>query len=168
MADESAASGRGSAGTGGPEGGPGAEAHPPLPPFAERHVGGLLNHAAQAVQGLANEALEPLGIEIRHFIVLKLLAEAGPLSQHAIGHQLRIDRTTMVSLIDELEAAGHVRRERNPRDRRAYAVTPTRPGLALQARAQEALDDCDRRFLAPLSASERRQLRELLVRLVRR
>jgi DNA-binding MarR family transcriptional regulator len=41
--------------------------------------------------------------------------EGGLLSQQVIGERLRIDRTTMVSLIDSLEQAGYVKRERNPR-----------------------------------------------------
>jgi DNA-binding MarR family transcriptional regulator len=50
-------------------------------------------------------------------------SERGSLSQQAIGERLRIDRTTMVALIDDLERGGYVKRERNPHDRRAYVIT---------------------------------------------
>src|SRR5947209_18060967 len=90
--------------------------------------GGLLFLASQAAQQLANERLSPLGITAREFGVLTLLARAGQLSQQAIGEQLRIDRTTMVAIVDALEQAEFGRRGRNPSDRRAVAVTPLPQG----------------------------------------
>ena len=43
---------------------------------------------------------------------------------------MRVDRTTMVAIVDELEAAGFVDRQRNPEDRRAYALEATDAGRA--------------------------------------
>jgi DNA-binding MarR family transcriptional regulator len=45
-----------------------------------------------------------------------------------------------VALIDDLERAGYVKRERNPDDRRAYVITLTAAGRKMQARADEAVD----------------------------
>jgi DNA-binding MarR family transcriptional regulator len=130
--------------------------------------GGLLFLASQAAQQLANERLSPLGITAREFGVLTLLARAGQLSQQAIGEQLRIDRTTMVAMIDALEQAGFARRERDSNDRRAYAVKLTSKGRARQRRGAEALDHARDEFFAPLSKREREQLLALLKRLVQR
>lgn len=58
-------------------------------------------------------------------LVPKMLNDVGPCSQQELSAQLRIDRSVMVGCIDGLEDSGPVRRERHPRDRRAYAVTPT-------------------------------------------
>jgi DNA-binding MarR family transcriptional regulator len=128
----------------------------------------LLFLASQAAQQLANERLSPLGITAREFGVLTLLARTGQLSQQAIGEQLRIDRTTMVAMVDALEQAGFVRRERNPNDRRAYAVKLTLKGRARQRRGAETLDHARNEFFAPLSKREREQLLALLKRLVER
>jgi DNA-binding MarR family transcriptional regulator len=38
-----------------------------------------------------------------------------------LSEELRIDRSVMVGIADDLEASGYVRRERDPADRRAYA-----------------------------------------------
>jgi DNA-binding MarR family transcriptional regulator len=128
----------------------------------------LLFLASQAAQQLANERLSPLGITAREFGVLTLLARTGQLSQQAIGEQLRIDRTTMVAMVDALEQAGFVRRERNPNDRRAHAVKLTLKGRARQRRGAETLDHARNEFFAPLSKHEREQLLALLKRLVER
>jgi DNA-binding MarR family transcriptional regulator len=90
----------------------------------------------------------------------------GSLSQQAIGERLRIDRTTMVSLIDDLEQAGYVKRERNPDDRRAYVITLTAAGRRAQARAEEAVDAHALQFFGLLSEAERQELHRLLERLI--
>ena len=88
--------------------------------------------------------------------------ERDSLSQQAIGERLRIDRTTMVSLIDDLERAGYVKRDRNPGDRRAYVITLTPAGKRAQARAEQAVDADALEFFGRLSESERQQLHRLL------
>lgn len=117
---------------------------------------------------LANEALEPLGLDIRQFIVLKSIADRGPVSQQALGEGVWIDRTTMVSVVDELERKRFVERRRNPDDRRAYAIEITAAGREARGRAERVLERADNEFMAPLTPEERDQLRHLLVRLVKR
>jgi len=84
-----------------------------------------------------------------------------------VADALRIDRTTMVALLDDLEAKGYVARQRHPRDRRAFLVHPTGPGRAAKTAAVRILDEQQRRFLAPLTPAERGQLAVLLKRLHR-
>ncbi len=135
-------------------------------PALQERPGALLFIASQAAQELANRRLAPLGFSVRAFGVLTLLAGAGPLSQQAIGEHLKIDRTTMVAMIDELEQLELVRRERDTRDRRAYAVTLTAKGKRAQRRAVAALDGARDEFFAPLSPREREQFFQMLKRLV--
>ena len=70
----------------------------------------------------------------------------------------------MVALIDDLERAGHVKRERNPDDRRAYVITLTAAGKRAQARAEEAVDAHALEFFGKLSEDERQELHRLLER----
>jgi DNA-binding MarR family transcriptional regulator len=118
---------------------------------------------------MADRALKPLGLNTRHFGVMTLLRdqEAGgeSASQQAIGERLRIDRTTRVALIDDLERAGYVKRDRNPDDRRASVITLTAAGRKAQVRAEKAIDSDARQFFGRLSEPERQQLHRLLRRL---
>jgi MarR family transcriptional regulator, lower aerobic nicotinate degradation pathway regulator len=147
-----------------------------LPETVTRRLGAVLSWAAQSAQEMADRALEPLGLTVRHFGVLTFLRgverEAqrggGSLSQQAIGERLRIDRTTMVALIDEFEERGYVERKRNPDDRRAYVITLTSAGRRAQARAEKAVDAHAVEFFGRLSQAEREELRRLLARLVER
>ena len=95
-------------------------------------------------------------------------AELGPVSQQTLADILAVDRSTMVSFVDELERNGYVRRGRNPSDRRAYAIELTGAGANVQREAAELLEGCERHYLDPLSTAERRKLLELLGRLVAR
>ncbi len=126
-----------------------------------------LYRAAETAGRLGNESLEPLGISARHYGVLTLLADRAPRPQHELGAMLRIDRSTMVRLIDELEAKGLVERGRDPADRRAYAIQPTSAGRALQAQAAALQAACDVRYLQPLTPAEREHLFQLLLKLER-
>jgi DNA-binding MarR family transcriptional regulator len=146
---------------------------PALPASLQRRLGAVLGWAAENAQEVANRALEPLGLTVKHFGVMTFLRleaqsdrERGSLSQQAIGERLRIDRSTMVSLIDDLERAGYVKRERNPDDRRAYMITLTAAGRRAQARAEKAVDAHALQFFGQLSEAERQELHRLLARLV--
>lgn len=144
----------------------------PLPAALHRRLGAVLGWAAQSAQEVADQALEPLGLTVKHFGVLTFLrheierSERGSLSQQAIGERLRIDRTTMVALIDHLEQAGYVKRERNPDDRRAYVITLTPAGRKAQAHAEEAVDAHVLHLFGRLSEPEREELHRLLERLI--
>jgi DNA-binding MarR family transcriptional regulator len=147
----------------------------PLPASLHRRLGAVLAWAAENAQEVANRALKPLRLTVKHFGVMTFLRyetesddARSPLSQQAIGERLRIDRTTMVALIDDLEQAGYVKRERNPDDRRAYVITLTARGRKAQARAEEAIDAHALEFFGQLSEAEQQQLRRLLEGLIGR
>jgi DNA-binding MarR family transcriptional regulator len=72
----------------------------------------------------------------------------------------------MVSLIDELERAGYVKRERNRDDRRAYVIPLTPAGKKAQARAEKAVDAHALEFFGQLSEPEQQELHRLLARLI--
>lgn len=138
----------------------------PIPQSILSRPGALLVIAARTGQERANARLAVMGLNVRMCGVLNLLADEGALSQHDIGSMLNIDRTTMVELIDDLERAGIVRRESNPRDRRSHLIKLTTEGRAKQRRAMKAFDDAANEFFSPLSASERQALAGMLRRLL--
>jgi DNA-binding MarR family transcriptional regulator len=127
----------------------------------------LIYRAAEESHALANDMLAGTGLNARQVGILTLVTERAPMTQKALSDALRIDRTTMVALLDDLEHKGYVERQRHPRDRRAFLVHPTEPGRTAKVAAVRILDEQQRRFLAPLTPAERRQLAALLTRLHR-
>jgi MarR family transcriptional regulator, lower aerobic nicotinate degradation pathway regulator len=125
----------------------------------------LLYRAAEESHALANQMLAEIGLAARQVGILTMVTEFEPMTQKALSDALRIDRTTMVKLIDDLEGRGLVVRQRHPQDRRAFLVGATDGGRAEKEAAIRILDEQQRRFLAPLNQHEREQLRLLLNRL---
>jgi DNA-binding MarR family transcriptional regulator len=147
---------------------PAAADPPALPPSMRDRVPFLLYSASQISHSLANEMLAEIALSARQAGILTMVTELEPMTQKALADALRIDRTTMVTLLDDLEGKGYVVRQRHPRDRRAFLIHPTGSGRAAKIAAVRILDEQQRRFLAPLSPAERSQLAALLTRLHRR
>ena len=89
------------------------------------------------------ERLAPLGVSPRAYGVLSNLAAAQGQTQQQLADALGIHRNNMVGLIDEMEAAGWVRRHRHQRDRRAFDVRLTRKGSALVTRVDRLIPALD-------------------------
>ena len=109
--------------------------------------------------------LVAVALNARQVGILTMVTELEPMTQKSLADALRIDRTTMVALLDDLEDKGYVARQRHPRDRRAFLVQPTDSGRAAKVAAVRILDEQQRRFLAPLTPAESAQLSALLKRL---
>ncbi|HUZ76442.1 MAG TPA: MarR family transcriptional regulator [Chloroflexota bacterium] len=126
----------------------------------------VLARVAELSDRLFEGHLRTLGIRARQYAMMAVLADEGPRSQHLLGQELGIDRTSMVALVDNLEQLGLLRREKAPGDRRAYALHLTEDGEAVLAEAGRFVIAVEKEVFAGLSAHERRQLHELLRRLV--
>jgi DNA-binding MarR family transcriptional regulator len=137
-----------------------------LPAEIRGSVGFLLHRSSTFATRSVAEQLAPMGLEVKHFGLLCALHQHGPQPQGWLGDHLGIDRTTMVQLVDELERRGFVERQRNPVDRRSYAVTITEAGVDVWRRARRGVDRWEREFLEALAPEERDQLRSFLARLV--
>ena len=105
------------------------------------------------------------GLELWEFDVLSALRRSGPPFQLTPGALLRatlVTSGTMTNRIDRLAAAGLVRREPDPRDRRGVLVTLTDQGRAVVDAAFTDLLDREHALLAGLPDDQRQQLAGLL------
>ena len=96
-------------------------------------------------------------------ILLLLEANAG-VTQSRLAAAVGLDRSTMVGVIDALEARRLVERRRGE-DRRTNGLWLTRPGRELVARLKPRIEIHEQRMAAHLSAAERAQLIALLDKL---
>ncbi len=135
-----------------------------VPAVLADDIGHLMASVAQALGSHELVALHRLGLSLRSYGVLALAAEAR-LSQQEIAHYTGIDRTTVVAIVDDLQAAGLVDREPSPVDRRARLVIPTAAGRRLAEQGVARVRDIEARFLDPLTATEQQTLRACLRRL---
>lgn len=92
--------------------------------------------ASRNVIALYRPLLEPLGLTHPQYLVMLALWESEPLRVTELSKLLDLDPGTLSPLLKRLEAAGYLRRERDPRDERALAVVLTERGRALRDDAE--------------------------------
>jgi DNA-binding MarR family transcriptional regulator len=108
--------------------------------------------------------LAPLGLRPRHLVTLTVLREHGDETQQALASAVGIDPTNLVGLLNDLETAGHLTRDRDPADRRRHIVRITPGGRTALDAAEHALGAAEDQILGALDGREREQLFELLQR----
>lgn len=127
-------------------------------------VGFLLSKLGMtSAMGFAAE-LEPLGIDPRHFGMLRIIASTEGQSQQQLGGAMHVPPSRMVALVDDLEERGLVERRRNPSDRRAHALHLTAKGRRLYDKALAVATAYEDRLCVHLSEAERDELLGLLRR----
>jgi MarR family transcriptional regulator, lower aerobic nicotinate degradation pathway regulator len=107
-------------------------------------------------------ALESVGLTPARFGLLNLLGALQGANQQELGSAMGIDPSTMVQLIDELEAAGLAQRQPHPSDRRAREVVLTAKGRRLRERGRQMASQVEAEVLAGLTPAQRRELLTLL------
>lgn len=128
-------------------------------------VGFLLHTALSRLTDGVLAAVEGSGLHPGQLAILGALTDAGATSQRKLSELTRIEKSSMVLLLDALEAGKWVSREADPKDRRAHIVRLTRSGAAKFAALGPRLEKVQTGYLAPLTADERRILIDLLQRL---
>ena len=121
----------------------------------------LLTRLSRLVYKAASE--DALGMKLKAYVTLTTLRN-GPMPQQELCISMHLDPNNCVLLLNEMEAAGHVRRSRDPADRRRHIVEITGEGRRALARADEALNEVEGQVLGNLSTEERATLRGLLNR----
>ncbi len=135
---------------------------PPQPTAYAESLAFLISQVGARSAQIFAERLAPLGVSPRAFGVLSNLASAGSQTQQQLADALGIHRNNMVGLIDELEGAGWVRRQRHQQDRRAFEIHLTKSGSALVQRVDRLIPRLDEEIGRGLSAAQRRQMIDLL------
>ncbi|MEU1000302.1 MarR family winged helix-turn-helix transcriptional regulator [Streptomyces tibetensis] len=125
----------------------------------------LLGRAAARGRALVAEALAEEDMRMWHHVVLSAVRDLGPVAQADLGRGVRLDPKDLVGVLDDLQSAGLVVREPDPRDRRKNAVSLTPRGGRLLKRCEKAARAANDELLAPLSAAEREQFTAMLSRI---
>jgi DNA-binding MarR family transcriptional regulator len=105
----------------------------------------------------AGEALTP-----GEFGLLVLVDRNAGLSQMALARALGIDRSTLVPILDRLQARGLLVRLPSPTDGRTHALALTALGETALARFGRLVRNHEKRIASGLSTAETRTLIDLL------
>ncbi len=95
-------------------------------------------------------------------MVLNFLGEKDAVTSKELGERTYLDSATLTGLLDRLEAAGYIERQRHPEDRRAILICLTDTGRKLTEALHQKMLEANQAFLAHLNREEQRLLRRLL------
>ena len=113
------------------------------------------------------KTLERTGLRVTTFSALSVIVENPDITQTQLAQALRVERSGVVAMIDDLERAGLVKRGRVDGDRRAYALRATPQGETKHQEASDAVTTHEDRVFAALSGPERATMRNLLTSIER-
>jgi MarR family transcriptional regulator for hemolysin len=134
------------------------------PERTERDITGLLNMAGHALSNRLAAVLADVELTPRMQCVLIHAMEADR-TQIQLAELADLDKTTMVSTVDDLERRGLAERVPSPTDRRARIIAVTEKGRLAAAEGQRIVDRAHADALGDLPAADRAVFVEALSRL---
>lgn len=137
-------------------------------PFASPEQEAHLNvvRTAAVLSDAFEQVVRPAGLTLAQYNTLRILRGAGAdgLCRNELRERLVTRMPDVTRMLDRLEEAGLVLRERTDADRRLVRTRITGPGLDLLAGLDAAVDAEHRRRLGHLTADELQTLSGLLTR----
>lgn len=102
------------------------------------------------------------------FSTLAKLREVGPCSQNHLGRLIHYDSATITGVVKRLRARGLLESCEDPLDRRRLAIDLTREGKKIADEAIAVVTEISSTTFAPLTATERQTLTNLLKKVIER
>ncbi|GAA0310127.1 MarR family winged helix-turn-helix transcriptional regulator [Rhodovulum strictum] len=127
-------------------------------------IGYNMKRAYLTIDADIRPTIEALGLRPATFSALAVIIENPDITQTILGQALHIERSGVVLIVDELEGADLISRNKVEGDRRSYALRATLAGQRMWATACKRVQEHDNRVLARLSPEERTLLKDLLNR----
>jgi DNA-binding MarR family transcriptional regulator len=126
-----------------------------------------MKRAYITVQVDMRATIAKLGLRPTTFSALATILENPDITQTHLGQALSIERSGVVLIVDELENAELITRNKVQNDRRSYALRATLKGRRLWDTAVKRVQEHEAHIFAALSPDERTQLTDLLSRVER-
>ena len=137
----------------------------PIPGELARYPGYLLARLGESSRRRFREALEADDLHPRDFGVMTMVAAHPGMTQQQLHEKTGIDPSSMVAVIDELEAAGLAERRPHPDDRRARSIHLTVQGQETLERARRLVAVLGKDMFAPLDDEEQKMFHAMLLKL---
>jgi len=119
--------------------------------------GSLVARAARQWRRAVDRRLQPFGLTEATWLPLIYLARAPePMRQKDLAAALALDGSSVVRLLDALEASQFIERHEGGADRRAKIIVPTARGLAIAEQVEAVSREVRRDTLAGLSDDDLR------------
>ncbi|PLX39128.1 MAG: transcriptional regulator [Hyphomicrobiales bacterium] len=125
-------------------------------------VGYNVKRAYMALQPAAQAGMAEYDLRVPSFSCLSVIVANPGIAPSELAECLKMERSNIVVVIDELESRELVNRTKSTKDRRRYALSATMRGRRLHEKAVAAIHRRENHLLRSLSAEEQATLVELL------
>lgn len=128
----------------------------------ESLIGYNLKRAYLIVQADFRHAMADTGLSARMFSALSFVVTMPGLTQSDLARRLKIERSGLVAIVDDLQGRGYLNRVPVPGDRRVQALKPTDAGIAAYEEAIACAQSHEADLLKVLNEDEKQMLLSLL------
>ena len=123
----------------------------------------LMHRAADVLRADFDTVAKAAGLaDLRDWLVLSVVTDGIPRTQLEIARELGIDKTTLISVLDRLDAHGFIVRSSSATDRRVRIPMATEAGSAIFARVTLERDAAIAARLSGVPEAEQSALRSAL------
>lgn len=121
-----------------------------------------LRNATRRVAALYDQALEPVGVNIAQFALLRAVARGEPVALTELGRRTELDRSTVGRNVRVLERQGLVALSRGEEDQREASVSLSEGGRRAIEQGAPLWEGVQTRIETRLGASNATALRDAL------
>lgn len=130
-----------------------------------QNIGYMLADNSRLLRRAFDERMRSLGVTGPQARLLLTLSRESGQNQGFYADKLEVEPITLCRMVDRLEEAGMVARERDPADRRAWRINMTPKAEADVAALTSAVEELVEEVLGGFSSQERSQLADYLSRI---
>ena len=127
-----------------------------------KFIGYAMKRALSIVQADFARTLAEYDLRAVSFSALSIIVGEPGLTQTQLADALQIERSNLVTIIDELAGRNLIIRAPVAQDRRRHALMPTTAGKQLAAVAKASAIEHEQRLFACLTDAERAELQRIL------
>lgn len=122
----------------------------------------VLTKAQHTVHQLFKAELAPYGVTPGQYGVLRCLWDENGQTAKQLADRLCLDGSTVTGILDRMEQKGLIKKQADPKDRRALKVQLTEVGIQLKEPLSKAIEEANRKALAHLDRDQAEALKRLL------
>jgi MarR family transcriptional regulator, organic hydroperoxide resistance regulator len=124
-------------------------------PDDRRDLAAMFAPLTRALIEREGPVLDAHGISMWGYIVLTALVEQPVRTQAALAQAIRADKSRIISVLDELQGRGLIRRQPDEADRRVHLLSLTPEGDRLRRSVEAGIRRSEEEVLAMLPAADR-------------
>ncbi len=143
----------------------GAQPRPPAP-GPEGRILRAIRRIIRSVDIYSSKLATGYGVTVPQLTCLLRVVDTGSLTLKGLAQEVDLSASTLVGIIDRLEAKGLVRRERSRTDRRQVLISATEAGVVLASSSPPLLQDRLAAALQTLPESQQAAIAVSLERIV--